>query len=601
MTSQNVVIVIPPFASVDFPMIGPSLLATECRKRGHEASVFYGNILLASRLGYDLYTRISLSSFSVMLGDLLFRDLAFDEAFPVSIDEIVQQHPSIAVSTPQLLALSGPEINRTRSVLAAVVDEIVERVVSLEPSVVGLSSSFQQNLASIAIARRVKARANVATVLGGPNASRPMGDALLRTVDCFDFVFSGEADFAFPDFIDSLAKLKRDGVQRIVDCPPINRMDSVVVPAFHDYFQQLREFQTAGTLPHALPVSLPIESSRGCWWGAKHHCTFCGLNGEDIAFRSKSADRLVSEVESQEASYGVSSFQATDNIMPSGYVRTVLPRLAASGRARRLFYEVKSNLKGSDLDAFAAGGVTIIQPGIESFSSRLLKMIDKGVTGPHNVCLLRDCASRQIEVVWNMLVAIPGDEMEDYEAMLDLLPLVEHLHPPRGLSPIVIDRYSPYHSRPTAYGIESIEPLPAYRTLYPVGTALAEIAYHFRAKYRSGYLEERDRSTNFDRAVLEWQRKWGTDPIPPKLYAAALDDGQLFIEDTREIAQERWCILDRARAETLALFRDPKPAGLADNAHQDELIERGFLAKYEDHIFSIVVEPALGLSARKVV
>jgi radical SAM superfamily enzyme YgiQ (UPF0313 family) len=43
-------------------------------------------------------------------------------------------------------------------------------------------------------------------------------------------------------------------------------------------------------------VELLFEASRGCWWGAKHHCTFCGLNGLSMTFRSKSADRAYSEI-----------------------------------------------------------------------------------------------------------------------------------------------------------------------------------------------------------------------------------------------------------------------------------------------------------------
>ena len=38
-----------------------------------------------------------------------------------------------------------------------------------------------------------------------------------------------------------------------------------------------------------------METARGCWWDAKHHCTFCGLNGEFMGFRSKSPLRALAE------------------------------------------------------------------------------------------------------------------------------------------------------------------------------------------------------------------------------------------------------------------------------------------------------------------
>jgi magnesium-protoporphyrin IX monomethyl ester (oxidative) cyclase len=62
-------------------------------------------------------------------------------------------------------------------------------------------------------------------------------------------------------------------------------LDGLPYPTFDDYFAQLR---TTSFAKRVLPA-LVMETSRGCWWGAKHHCTFCGLNAEGMAFRSKSA------------------------------------------------------------------------------------------------------------------------------------------------------------------------------------------------------------------------------------------------------------------------------------------------------------------------
>ena len=40
-------------------------------------------------------------------------------------------------------------------------------------------------------------------------------------------------------------------------------MDGLPIPDFHDYFQALEKYA-----PELIPkVNLPIELSRGCWWG----------------------------------------------------------------------------------------------------------------------------------------------------------------------------------------------------------------------------------------------------------------------------------------------------------------------------------------------
>ena len=71
-------------------------------------------------------------------------------------------------------------------------------------------------------------------------------------------------------------------------------MDEIPTPRFDEYFERLAKTVFASEVMRE--VRLPYETSRGCWWGAKSHCTFCGLNGTTMAFRSKSGDRVVGEL-----------------------------------------------------------------------------------------------------------------------------------------------------------------------------------------------------------------------------------------------------------------------------------------------------------------
>ena len=67
---------------------------------------------------------------------------------------------------------------------------------------VGFTSMFTQNLASVALARRLKAhRPSIVTVLGGANCESPMGEEYARKLDPIDFVFSGPGLKSFPAFL----------------------------------------------------------------------------------------------------------------------------------------------------------------------------------------------------------------------------------------------------------------------------------------------------------------------------------------------------------------------------------------------------------------
>jgi hypothetical protein len=56
-----------------------------------------------------------------------------------------------------------------------------------------------------------------------------------------------------------------------------------------------------------------------------------------------------------------------------------------------LFYEIKFNLPYERLAALRTGGVRALQPGIESFSKQVLRLMRKVRTALQNIQLLRWC------------------------------------------------------------------------------------------------------------------------------------------------------------------------------------------------------------------
>ena len=70
------------------------------------------------------------------------------------------------------------------------------------------------------------------------------------------------------------------------------RLENLPVPDYKDYFDLIETFPPADRF---FPT-LPVEASRGCWWGERKQCTFCGLNGEGMTYRSKPPDKLIDEL-----------------------------------------------------------------------------------------------------------------------------------------------------------------------------------------------------------------------------------------------------------------------------------------------------------------
>lgn len=240
-------------------------------------------------------------------------------------------------------------------------------------------------------------------------------------------------------------------------------------------------------------------------WGEKHHCTFCGLNGEVMLFRSKSAQKVLDELMTLSAKHEVLDFTAVDNILDPKYFDSLLPKLVERNSDISLFYETKANLKHHQVALLSAAGVSAIQPGIESLSTHVLQLMDKGVTALQNVRLLKWCAEFKIHVIWNLLYGFPGETEKDYSVMRDLLPSLEHFAPPT-LSKLAVYRFSPHFNNPEKFGLVVDGPLPFYRSLFKVdGETLNDIAHSFRYHQRDGTQPEA-LIGELPQAVERWQQ-----------------------------------------------------------------------------------------------
>ena len=311
---------------------------------------------------------------------------------------------------------------------------------------------------------------------------------------------------------------------------PVRDMDALPVPDFSDYF---RDWSESGAALAAVPTVL-VETSRGCWWGDKSHCTFCGLNGATLAFRSKSGARALSELRELSDRWQTDRIEVVDNILDMRYFADLLPALAEDGRPWEIFYEVKANLTRAQVATLRAAGVARIQPGIESLSDHVLKLMRTGTSGLRNVQLLKWCRELGVGVDWNILYGFPGETREDYERMLTLLHAIEFLDPPVACGPIRMDRFSPYFEKPEEFGLINVRPMIPYAYLYRFPQeSLMRIAYHFDFDYLPG------ETPAFAEEVIRFAEAWRQKEDRGLLCQVRRPEGSLLLLDTRPGATTR--------------------------------------------------------------
>ena len=142
--------------------------------------------------------------------------------------------------------------------------------------------------------------------------------------------------------------------------------------------------------------------------------------------------------------------------------------------------------------------------------------------------------------MWNLLVDLPGDGDGEYLETLALLPLLHHLAPPLGVAPMALERFSPYHSAPAAFGITNVRPTRAHADAFPTCADLGRLAYGFEATYDSAWRQDPALEKALREAVGRWRSAWSTDSRqPPALALTRLSPSLFLLRDTRGLRGTR--------------------------------------------------------------
>jgi ribosomal peptide maturation radical SAM protein 1 len=541
--AAQVALVYMPFGNLHQPALGISLLKATLAQRDIACDIHYLTLSFAERIGQPLYEWIG---FWFLLGEWFFAQELFGR-------EWEKEHPLLKVLQKKsgghaVIPPGGLEsLRRARNGIGAYLDVCLSTVPWEQYKIIGFSSMGQQNVASLALAKRFKATWPEKTIVfGGVNCRGELGLELHRQFPFIDLVCRGESDFLFSALVERLLAgasplslpglIARDeGGQSVpigYSAPPVTDLDSLPYPDFDDYFRQLDR----SSLDLEPRLRLSFESSRGCWYGEKQQCTFCGQNDEGIAFRSKTPDRVLDELTYLTRRYGVSRLAATDLILDMRYLTDLVPKIIERDLDWSILYEVKANLRKNQLRLLKRAGVNCLQPGIESLSTNILQLMRKGCTALQNVQLLKWASELGIELAWNFLMGFPGEEPDEYARMAEMILALLHLQPPLPLGTgrlVGLYRFSPYFDDPEGWGITNVRSAFSYGLVYPFPEAtLRRLAYHFDFDYADG----RDPST-YTAPLFEMLQYWQANYCPGALTSVS-NDSVLVIYDRRPGAKQ---------------------------------------------------------------
>src|SRR5262249_12991438 len=306
--TRPVALVCMPFGSTARPSLGLSLLEAGLNRQGLACDVHYLNLRFAEILGSHRYDRIADSTAEALIGEWIFAADLFGDRVAEAGRFFEAVLPHVADLQPQIA-----EFIEAREAVERYLDECECVVRWQDYALVGFTSTFQQNAASLALAKRIKsAHPHVQIAFGGANCEGDMGLALHRLFKFVDYVCSVDSDSAFPVL-----------ARRVTSGQPVGDLAGVI---------WREDGWTVAPSVKAAPVMARTEANNLC----------------------REQVRLAREA-----------------------------------------------------------GIQQIQPGIESLSSNVLRLMRKDVSAMQNIQLLRWCAEYEVEPSWNLIAGFPGEDPAD--------------------------------------------------------------------------------------------------------------------------------------------------------------------------------------------
>jgi radical SAM superfamily enzyme YgiQ (UPF0313 family) len=264
----------------------------------------------------------------------------------------------------------------------------------------------------------------------------------------------------------------------------IPNLDTLPIPDYTDYFKY--SLKPNAKIFHP---KISLEASRGCWWG---RCTFCIENTKwRRLYRRKSAKKVVEEIKYQTRKYNSLDLIFCDPDVSDKI--DIFQEIKKINLDLNISAEVTGFITRNSLKILREAGVKNIQIGIESFSNKLLKFYNKGVTLIKMIELLKWCKEFGINVSYNIIIGSPFETKKDIEEICKNIDYLMFFQPP-FISNFVVSYQSRIYHFPERYGITKLLPSKEIRRCYPrrISEKLApllsfHVGYDFIPKNKLNY------------------------------------------------------------------------------------------------------------------
>lgn len=199
-----------PFSFSKYPSIQLGTLSSLLKAQGLAVDCHYLNVHFAHKIGVPLYELICEKR--ALFGEWLFSYLLFRE------NPKRAEYPRVFKPVfEQMAQQSGRPIGYFEEMATRIAPQFLTWALTAfdwsQYKLIGFTSTFDQNVASLTMAKLIKdLYPDVTIVFGGANYDGEMGLEYFRAFPFIDYVVVGEGEVAFPALVRQVLSTRSDGV-----------------------------------------------------------------------------------------------------------------------------------------------------------------------------------------------------------------------------------------------------------------------------------------------------------------------------------------------------------------------------------------------------
>jgi ribosomal peptide maturation radical SAM protein 1 len=432
-------------------------------------------LTIATGLGYPLYHEISERTW---LSEAVYAALLYPERF-----DTIEKFFNRQAKSGSLARKAG--FKKITSVIKKTTDAFVASGRWENYQLAGFSISLCQLTSALYFIKRIKQESpQLKIAVGGSTFSGAVTSEFFDRFADVELVVNGEGELPFSQLIGYLKTSEH--LSDMPAIPGIVTAETAKIKQMRNSFQQLKNLQD---LPapdfdayferlkfsdpqHMFFPTLPVETSRGCWWqrtssaGKSSGCAFCNLNLQWKGYRTKTPAQVAGEIDYLTAKYQTLSVSIVDNVLPKSASKEIFKQLAGLNKDLKMFSEIRATTTRPELSLMAQAGIQEVQIGIEALATSLLAKLHKGTTAIQNLEIMRDCESLGITNYSNLILHFPGSDEQDVTETLRSLDFAAPYRPLKAVG-FWLGLGSPVWQQPELYGIKAVFNHPNWGCLFP--------------------------------------------------------------------------------------------------------------------------------------